>query len=51
VPQPPYDPAKPHMVYPEKVYLKILATPDDVITKNASYAEPPVAVASEKKRA
>jgi catechol 2,3-dioxygenase-like lactoylglutathione lyase family enzyme len=51
VPQPPYDPAKPHMVYPEKVYLKILATPDDVITKNASYAEPPVPAPAEKKRA
>jgi catechol 2,3-dioxygenase-like lactoylglutathione lyase family enzyme len=42
VPQPAYDPAKPHMVYPEKVYKKILATPDDVITQSASYAEPPV---------
>jgi hypothetical protein len=30
------------MVYPEKVYKKILATPDDVITQSASYAEPPV---------
>jgi catechol 2,3-dioxygenase-like lactoylglutathione lyase family enzyme len=42
VPQPPYDPAKPHMVYPKAVYLKILATPDEAITKSASYAEPPV---------
>jgi catechol 2,3-dioxygenase-like lactoylglutathione lyase family enzyme len=42
VPQPPYDPDKPHMVYPKEVYLKILATPDEVITKSASYAEPPV---------
>ncbi len=46
VPQPPYDPAKPHMVYPEKQYQRILATPDDVITKTASYAEPPVRKAS-----
>jgi catechol 2,3-dioxygenase-like lactoylglutathione lyase family enzyme len=51
VPQPPYDPAKPHMVYPQKVYLKILATPDDVITQTASYAEPPVPAPVEKKRA
>jgi catechol 2,3-dioxygenase-like lactoylglutathione lyase family enzyme len=42
VPQPAYDSAKPHMVYPKEVYLKILAAPDEVITKNASYAEPPV---------
>jgi catechol 2,3-dioxygenase-like lactoylglutathione lyase family enzyme len=46
VPQPEYDPTKPHMVYPEKAYRKMLATPDDVITKNASYAEPPVRAAS-----
>jgi catechol 2,3-dioxygenase-like lactoylglutathione lyase family enzyme len=42
VPQPAYDPEKPHMVYPEKVYRKILATPDDVVTKTASYATAPV---------
>ncbi|MEO6027228.1 MAG: VOC family protein [Candidatus Binatia bacterium] len=48
VPQPAYDPTKPHMVYPEKVYKKILATPDDVITKTASYAEPPVPAAPKR---
>jgi catechol 2,3-dioxygenase-like lactoylglutathione lyase family enzyme len=42
VPQPAYDPSKPHMVYPEKVYRKILAMPDDVITQTASYPEPPL---------
>lgn len=42
VPQPPYDPAKPHMVFPEKAYRKMLATPDDVVTATASYATPPV---------
>ena len=42
VAQPPYDPAKPHLAYPEKVYRDILATPDHVITESASYAEPPV---------
>jgi catechol 2,3-dioxygenase-like lactoylglutathione lyase family enzyme len=46
VPQPAYDPTKPHMVYPEKVYKKILATPDDVITQTASYPDPPVRAAS-----
>jgi hypothetical protein len=34
------------MVYPEKVYRKIPATPDHVITRTSSYAEPPVRVAS-----
>ena len=43
VPQPAYDPAQPHMVYPEKVYRKILATPDEVVTQTSSYAKPPVA--------
>jgi Lactoylglutathione lyase and related lyases len=42
VPQPPYDPAKPHMVYPEQMYQALLATPDEVLTARASYAEPPV---------
>lgn len=42
VPQPPYDPAQPHLAYPESVYRKILATPDDVVTSTSSYAEPPV---------
>jgi catechol 2,3-dioxygenase-like lactoylglutathione lyase family enzyme len=46
VAQPPYDPAQPHMFYPPKVYRDILATPDDVVTKTASYAEPPVPAAS-----
>jgi catechol 2,3-dioxygenase-like lactoylglutathione lyase family enzyme len=51
VAQPAYDPGKPHMVYPKEVYLKILAAPDEVITKNASYAEPPVPAAPQAKRA
>jgi catechol 2,3-dioxygenase-like lactoylglutathione lyase family enzyme len=42
VPQPQYDPAKPHMVYPQKVYEGLLATPDEVLTKAASYTAPPV---------
>ena len=42
VTQPPYDPAKPHQAMPEAMYKAILAAPDDVIWKTASYAEPPV---------
>ncbi|MEM0984962.1 MAG: VOC family protein [Pseudomonadota bacterium] len=40
--QPPYDPEKPHQMYPKEVYQKMLAAPDAVITATASYAEPPV---------
>jgi len=42
VPQPAYDPAKPHMVYPKEVYENLLRTPDEVLTKVASYTAPPV---------
>jgi len=42
VPQPPYDPRQPHMAFPEKMYRRILETPDDVVTRTSSYAEPPV---------
>lgn len=42
VPQPPYDPAKPHQAMPEKLYHQILAAPDEAIWAMASYAEPPV---------
>jgi len=41
VPQPAYDPAKPHMAYPKDVYLRMLATPDADLTRAASYATPP----------
>lgn len=45
VPQPAYDPDKPHMRgYPDDVYRAILATPDDVIFEQASVPEPPVNV-------
>ncbi len=44
VPQPAFDPAKPHMAYPAKAYEAMLATPDEVLTKVASYNEPPVKV-------
>lgn len=42
VAQPPYDPSKPHQAYPDKMYQAMIAAPDEVIFKNASYAEPPV---------
>lgn len=42
VPQPPYDPEKPHMAYPKEAYLKMIAVPDEVLFATASYAEPPV---------
>ncbi|MBS0411969.1 MAG: VOC family protein, partial [Proteobacteria bacterium] len=42
VPQPPYDPAKPHMAYPMAVYERLLAMSDEDFTRAASYAEPPV---------
>ncbi len=44
VPQPPMDPTKPHMAYPPAAYERLLATPDDVLTANASYAEAPVSL-------
>lgn len=42
VAQPPYDPSKPHLAYPEEMYQQMLKMPDDVITQTGSYAEPPV---------
>lgn len=42
VPQPEYDEAKPHMVYPPKVYEQILKTSDEDLAARISYAEPPV---------
>ncbi|CAN5394914.1 hypothetical protein BH10PSE5_BH10PSE5_10570 [soil metagenome] len=42
VSQPPYDPAKPHMAYPQETYLQMISLPDEVITKAGSYSEPPV---------
>jgi len=42
VPQPPIDPAKPHLAYPPAEYEQMIAVPDDVITASASYPDPPV---------
>ncbi|HRD46726.1 MAG TPA: VOC family protein [Caulobacter sp.] len=41
VAQPPYDPAKPHMTYPEAAYARMLSIPDEVIAMAPAY-EPPV---------
>ncbi len=43
VPQPAYDPAKPHMAYPKEMYLQMLKAPDEAITAAGSYPNPPVA--------
>lgn len=42
VPQPPIDPAKPHLAYPADEYRKMVALPDDVVKRMASVTEPPV---------
>lgn len=47
VPQPGYDPAKPHQVMDQERYKQILSLPDEVIWQMASYAEPPVREAAE----
>jgi catechol 2,3-dioxygenase-like lactoylglutathione lyase family enzyme len=46
VPQPPMDPAKPHLDYPPAIYERVLAMSDEEITAISSYAEPPVDVTS-----
>lgn len=44
VAQPVYDPAVPQMAYPPEALKHILATPDEAITAQGSYNEPPVPV-------
>lgn len=44
VPQPTYDPDKPHMAYPKEMYLQMLKAPDEAITAAGSYRDPPVKV-------
>lgn len=46
VSQPPIDPTKPHMDYPPEEYAQVMAVPDDVLTKMASFGEPPVDVSA-----
>jgi len=40
--QPDYDPAKPHMVYPEAVYQQLLKMTDEQVAEAVSFTEPPV---------
>ncbi len=42
VPQPAYDPGVPNLAYPPEALRHILATPDEAITAQGSYNEPPV---------
>ena len=42
LPNPPYDPAKPHMKYPPGVLEKMMAVPDEVVWKKFSETTPPV---------
>jgi catechol 2,3-dioxygenase-like lactoylglutathione lyase family enzyme len=44
VPQPAFDPARPHMAYPPAVYQKIFGASDDEILTRMSETEPPVKV-------
>lgn len=44
VPQPAYDPAKPHMIYPQAVYQQMLKTPDEVLAAAFPYSDPPVKI-------
>ena len=46
VPQPPYDPGKPHQTYSPEAYRKRLAMSDEEFTRVASTPEPPVAIAA-----
>lgn len=47
VPQPAYDPAKPHQHYPADVYEAMLATPDEALTQAVSETTPPGVAAAE----
>lgn len=44
VAQPPIDPSKPRMTYPDKVYERLIAMPDAVMTATRSQTTPPVQV-------
>ena len=45
MPQPAYDPAKPHPHFPEDMYQNILSMPDALFTEVTLEAEPPVKAA------
>ena len=44
VPNPPIDPARPHMRFPPEVYEHLMTSPDDIITAEMSEPDPPVQV-------
>ena len=44
IPNPPIDPSKPHMRWPEAEYRKLMTTPDEEITRTRSEPTPPVIV-------
>jgi catechol 2,3-dioxygenase-like lactoylglutathione lyase family enzyme len=46
VPQPPYDPAMPHMAWPPEQYQQLLSLSDDEFTRMMSQPEPPVKLAA-----
>lgn len=43
LPNPPIDPAKPHLVYPPEIYEKLMGMPDEKLTARLSTPVPPVA--------
>jgi catechol 2,3-dioxygenase-like lactoylglutathione lyase family enzyme len=45
VAQPPFDPAQPHLHYPEKMYRKMIALPDMIDAQGGDWSKPPVEVA------
>jgi hypothetical protein len=47
VPQPAYDPTKPHQAYPAEMYKAMIAMPDEMVGQMVSYNKPPVAVSSD----
>ena len=42
VKQPDYDPARPHMAYPEDRYKMMLGVPDETLAAMSEHSEPPV---------
>jgi catechol 2,3-dioxygenase-like lactoylglutathione lyase family enzyme len=42
VPQPAYDPSKPHQAYPAEMYKAMIAMPDEMVGQMVSYNKPPV---------
>lgn len=42
LPNPPIDPAKPHLAYPRETYEALMSMPDDMVTARLSESAPPV---------